>query len=61
MGKIWKGIIKSGDMHKIWRAEKSVKYEADKYHIPFGGIEVVVSDTLVNYQAIVNITVGVGL
>ena len=55
---IWKGIIPSGDMHELWGTEKSViNKEVDEYHIPCGGVEVIVSDTLIKYQAIVNITV----
>lgn len=57
---IWKGITTSDldDMYELWGTEKSVtEKEVDEYHIPPGGIEVIVSDTLIKYQAIVNITV----
>ena len=55
---IWKGITTSGDLYELWGTEKSViNKEVDEYHIPHGGIEVIVSDTLIKYQAIVNITV----
>ena len=50
---IWKGITTSGDMHELWGTEKSViNKEVDEYHIPHGGIEVIVSDTLIKYEAI---------
>ena len=57
---IWKGITASDldDVYELWGTEKSVtNKEVDEYHIPHGGIEVIVSDTLIKYQAIVNITV----
>ena len=54
---IWKGITTRGDV-RLWGTEKSVDYcSSGTYHVPVGGIEVVVSDTLVDYHAIVNITV----
>ena len=43
---------------RLWGTEKSVDFSnSGTYHIPMGGIEVIVSDTLVDYHAIVNITV----
>ena len=45
-------------MYELWGTEKSVtNKEVYDYHSPHDGIEVIVSDTLVKYQAIVNITV----
>ena len=54
---IWKGITTWGDV-KLWGTEKSMDSSSSgTYHIPIGGIEVIVSGTLVDYHAIVNITV----
>ena len=54
---IWKGITIWGDV-KLYGTEKSVDRSSNgMYHIPIGGIEVIISDTLVAYRAIVNITV----
>lgn len=55
---IWKGITRDGLHYKLWGTEQSVGHtDSGMYHIPVGGIEVIVTDTLMNYQAIVNITV----
>ena len=55
---VWKGISTWGNMYILYGTEKSVRSKGDgMYHIPIGGIEVIVSDTLVKYDAIVNITV----
>ena len=56
---IWKGITSAGlHCYKLWGTEQSVGHSSTgMYYIPIGGIEVIVTDTLVKYQAIVNITV----
>ena len=55
---VWKGINTRGNMYILYGTEKSVRNKGDGvYHIPIGGVEVIVSKTLVKYQAIVNITV----
>ena len=57
---IWKGITRDayGLRYKLWGSEQSVGYtNSGTYHIPVGGIDVIISDTLMKYQAIVNITV----
>ena len=56
---IWKGITTRGmGSYKLWGTTNSVDYsDSGKYHIPAGGVEVIVSDILMKYQAMVNITV----
>ena len=56
---IWKGITSHGvGSYKLWATENSVDYsDSGVYHIPAGGVEVIMSDMLMNYQAVVNITV----
>ena len=54
---IWKGITTWGGV-RLYGTENSADYSSNgMYHIPIGGIEVIVSDTLMGYPAIVNITV----
>ena len=53
---IWKGITVRGGC-KLWGSEESVDgSDNGTYHIPVGGIEVIF-DGVVDYRAIVNITV----
>ena len=56
---IWKGITTHGmGSYKLWGTANSVDYsDSGMYHIPAGGVEVIVSDMLMKYQAMVNITV----
>lgn len=54
---VWKEIT-TGSGYKLWGTEESVEHSSDgMYRIPHGGIEVIVSGTLVKYCAIANITV----
>ena len=46
-------------MHRLWGAKESVD-NGQLYHIPVGGIEAIVSDTLEDYRAIVNVTIQSG-
>ena len=56
--RIWKGITTSGDMHVLYGTQDSVEHKKDgMYHIPVGGVQVIVSDRLILNQAMVNITV----
>ena len=55
---IWKGITSYGHCYKLWGTEQSADHSnSGMYYIPIGGIEVIVSDTLEKYRAIVNITI----
>ena len=54
---IWKGITMTGGTCKLWGTEESVDHSiSGLYHVPVGGIEVIVNRSA-NYLAIVNITV----
>ena len=57
---IWKGITVSGSTYKLWGTAMSEGYSnGGVYHIPVGGIEVIVGATA-NYLALVNVTVEQG-
>ena len=57
---IWKGITVSGSIYKLWGTPMSEGYSnGGVYHIPVGGIEVVVGATA-DYLALVNVTVEQG-
>ena len=58
---IWKGITVSGSFYKLWGTAMSEGSYSNGgiYHIPVGGIEVVVGATA-DYLALVNVTVEQG-